>query len=354
MNVKTIDSVDLNGKFVIVRGDLDVSVDEHGSIVNDSRIQELIPTLNKLLEKGVAKVCLIGHRGRPTGFDQTLTLSPIYEYLKVHFAPDTTFVPHKPIELFPEMFDDYSRATGRLVLLDNLRFFEEEEKNGARLNEELSFFGEYFVNESFATSHREHASTFGLPQLLNQKHPGSSLAGLHLEEEITHLEKVIENPARPLTIVISGLKQDKLDFLNALTMKADKVLVAGRLPEFMPEDNGDPKVLVAKLIPDKEDITIHSIEMFEETIASSRTVFVSGPIGHFEEEGHMLGTKRVFEAIAASDAIKIAGGGDTTTAIMKLHLENHFDWISTGGGASLEFVAKGTLPGIEVLKEALA
>lgn len=349
MNLRTIDSVDLNGKFVIVRGDLDVSIDEHGNIVNDSRLQEVLPTINKLFEKGVAKVALIGHRGRPTGFDETLTLSPIHEYLKNHFSPDTVFISHKPIELFPEMFDEYSRATARLVLLDNVRFYDEEEKNGDRLSEELSFFGEYYVNESFATSHREHCSTFGLPNLMNRKKHGSSIAGLHLVEEITHLEKVIESPARPLTIVVSGVKQDKLDFLNALTLKADNVLVAGRLPEFMPEDKGDPKVIVAKLNPDKEDITIHSIELFENTIASSRTVFVSGPIGHFEEEGHMLGTKRVFEAIANSQAIKIAGGGDTTTAILKLQLEHHFDWISTGGGASLEFVARGTLPGITPL-----
>ncbi len=350
MDLRTIDSADLNGKYVVVRGDLDVAIDEHGNIVNDSRLQELLPTINKLFEKGVAKIALIGHRGRPTGFDQTLTLHPIHEYLKSHFSPDVAFIAHKPIELFPEMFDEYSRTNARLVLLDNIRFFEEEEKNDQRLSEELSFFGEYYVNESFATSHRIHCSTVGLPTLMNQKTPGASLAGLHLSEETTHLQKVTENPARPLTIIVSGLKQDKLDFLNALILKADNVLVAGRLPEFVPEDKGDPKVTVAKLNPDKEDITIHSIEQFETTIANSRTVFVSGPIGHFEEDGHMLGTKRVFEAIANSDAIKIAGGGDTTTAILKLHLEHHFDWISTGGGASLEFVAKGTLPGLEILK----
>ena len=130
---------------------------------------------------------------------------------------------------------------------------------------------------------------------------------------------------------------------------ADKILVGGRLPDYLPEDFDDKKIIVAKLIMDKEDITIHSIEKFEDEISKAGTIVVAGPMGKSEEEGHLTGTNRVFKAIANSEAYKLAGGGETEGIISTLGLTNKFDWISIGGGASLEFLAKGTLPGIEAL-----
>lgn len=346
-----LSSLACNGKRVIVRADLDVKIGDTGEVKDDSRLLELLPTLNWILEQGAARVVIIGHRGRPEGvFSKELSLEPLLAYFKARHHPDITFLPHKPLSEFFETFDEYSRTNSRVVLLENMRFYKEEEENAAVLAEQLSYFGDMYVNEAFASSHREHVSVSALPKLVKQKAAGSVALGLQFQAEIEHLSKLLTEPKHPVLFIISGAKDDKLTFLPQFKELADTVFIAGRLPEFMPEEQGDPKVVVARLNPDKEDITIHSIEQFEQTIASAGTIFVSGPIGKFEESGHMLGTQRVFTAIAKSGALKIAGGGDTTAAINALKLQKAFDWISSGGGASLEFIAKRTLPGIEALQ----
>lgn len=348
-SIQSVEQLNCTGKQVIVRGDLDVKVDEHGQVKDDSRLKELIPTLQLLVQKGATKIALIGHRGRPEGFDESLSMAPIATYLKEHLFPEVAFIAHKPFELFFESFDEYSKDNNKVCVFDNLRFYKEEEDNNEMLAEQLSYLGQCYVNESFGVAHRDHVSVTGLPRLLRQKDHSCTAAGLHFLQEIENLSKIHNNPKRPLVILISGAKEDKLTFLPKLLEISDKVLIGGRLPEFMPEDQDHPKLLVARLIPDKEDITIHSMENFEQAVMTAGTVFVSGPVGKFEEEGHRLGTQRVFDAISKSSAFKIAGGGDTTTAIKTLKLEDSFDWISTGGGASLEFVANKTLPGIQVL-----
>lgn len=350
MNLPLLSSLNPEGKRVIVRADLDVSFDEQNQIKDTTRLTELFPTLNWLFEHKASQIVLIGHRGRPEGkFDTTFSLEPLVNFFKENYSPDIKFLSHKPMIEFSESFDEYSQDKTRLVLLENLRFYKEEEENNGALAEQLSYFGEAYVNEAFASSHREHSSVSLLPKLLLQKTPGSCAIGLHFEKEITNLNKLREHPEHPVVFLISGAKEDKLTYLNDFKELADMILIGGRLPEFMPEEKGDVKIFVAKLIADKEDITIHSIEHFEQTVAGAKTIFVSGPLGKYEEPGHLLGTQRVFEAIAKAGALKIAGGGDTTAAINSLKLEKSFDWISTGGGASLEFVAKGTLPGIEAL-----
>ncbi len=349
-NVPTLEELNCRGKQVIVRADLDVKIDENGAVSDDSRLLDLIPTLNKLFDLGATKIAVIGHMGRPEGMpNMQFSLKPVVEYLKNRYTPDTAFLEHRPREIFYETYDQFSQTKERLVILENLRFYKEEEANDSAFAEELSYFGECFVNEAFASSHREHASVSALPKIIKSKGEHLVAAGLRLEKEIIELSKLNPQSAHPIVFVISGLKEDKLTFLTQFKEMADQVLIAGRLPEFMPEEQGDPKVLVARLNADKEDITIHSIEQFEQIIASAKTIFVSGPVGKFEEPGHRLGTQRVFEAIAKSVAWKAAGGGDTTAAINVLKLSESFDWISCGGGASLEFVAKGTLPGIDAL-----
>ncbi len=349
--VPTIDQKDYAGKRVIVRADLDVKFDERNEVKDDARLQELLPTLNYLLEKGAQKVTLIGHMGRPDGEpNSTFSLAPLEQYFKTHYTPDVAFLPHRPMSTFHETYDEFSRIQARLVILENLRFYKEEENNGQNLGEELSYFGDAYVNDAFASSHREHASIVGLPKIMKSKNPDSVAAGTHLAQEIQMLSKVRESQQHPVIFLISGLKEDKLTFLPQFKTMADQILIAGRLPDFMPEDQGDPQLVVARLNPDKEDITVHSIEQFEQIISSARTIFVSGPMGKFEEPGHRLGTQRIFEAVAKASALKIAGGGDTTSAITMLKLTESFDWISTGGGASLEFIAKGSLPGIDILR----
>ena len=234
-------------------------------------------------------------------------------------------------------------------IMENLRFNPGEEANDEDFAKHLAESADAYVNEAFAASHRKHASVVGIPKYLPHA------AGIRFREEVDNLSKVLDNPKKPIVVVISGNKEDKLSYLESFNKFADKILIAGRLPEFLFDKDDmqvrmqNGKVIVAKLLPDKEDITVNSIERFEEEIKNAGTIVVSGPIGRFEDKGHIQGTERIFKAVANSKAFKIAGGGETQKAISLLGLNNKFDWISVGGGAMLEYLAHGTLPGIEAL-----
>lgn len=324
MNLPKIEDLDFRNKKVLLRADLDINVSKDGL----GRLETLIPTLKLLTEKA-SKITIIGHKGRPGGKEsKELSLEPIGVALEKLLIQ----------ELGKEKIENLD-----LVVEENLRFESGETENDESYAEDLSGEGEVYVNEAFAASHREHASIVRLPKLL------PSAAGLYFVREVENLGKVLNNPKKPVFLIMGGIKKDKLDYLEDFKKFADKILIGGRLPEYLPEDINDEKLLVAKLIMDKEDITIHSIEKFEEEISKAGTIIVAGPMGKFEEEGHMMGTKRVFKAIANSQAYKLAGGGETQRVISALGLTKGFDWISVGGGASLEFLAKGTLPGIEAL-----
>jgi phosphoglycerate kinase len=316
MNLPKLENQDLKGKKVLVRTDLDVDEKE------DYRLQALLPTLKLLNEKG-AEIILIGHRGRPEG--------KVVEELKM-----------KPVE---ERLRQITEGIN-FSILENLRFDPGEEANDSAFTQKLASLGNFYVNESFATSHRNAASITGLPKLLPHA------AGLRFEEEVENLSKVFENPQKPVVFLISGVKEDKLSSVEPLKKIADKILIAGRLPDYLGDDHPlrkDSQVIVAGLIPDKEDITLNSIEKFKQEIDKAGTVVVAGPMGKYEDEGHRQGTKGVFEAVINSSAFKVAGGGDSVAAINLLGLGSKFDWISVGGGAMLEFLVKGTLPGIEAL-----
>jgi len=320
MNLPSVQDQEVRGKRVLVRADLDVSEGE------DYRLEALAPTL-KLLSEKEAKIVLLGHRGRPGG--------KIVEQLKM-----------KPVE------ERLRKILGEVEfeILENLRFEAGEEANDIEFAKRLALNGDFYINEAFAASHREHASIVALAKILPHA------AGLRFVREVENLSKVFENPKRPVVVIIGGAKEDKLAYIEPFKSFADKIHVVGALPKFM-EASNDAKVIVANLLPDKEDITIHSIEQIETDVVSAGTIILAGPIGKFEEEGHRLGTKRVLEAISKSDAFKIAGGGDTEAAIAVLgervlsEIEGveGFSWISVGGGAMLEFLAKRTLPGIEAL-----
>lgn len=322
MNLPSVKDLDVKGKKVLVRADLDVNEDEK------IRLKSMFPTL-KYLADNSAKIIVIGHKGRPGGKEVSdLSLEKVgtilEEMLKKEFGQD-----------FVKKLD--------MHMMENLRFNKGEEDNDMHFAKHLAEEGDLYVNEAFASSHREHASIVSLPKLLPHA------AGIHFIEEVKNLSKVLENPKRPLVFVMGGVKKDKLTFLEDFKKNADKVLIGGRLPDYMDEDYKDPKVIIAKLIPDKEDLTIHSIENFGDEVDKAKTIVLTGPMGKYEEEGHLMGTKRVFNKIAESDAFKVAGGGDTEAAIYSLKLQKSFDWISVGGGATLEFLAKGTLPGIQAL-----
>lgn len=340
INLSKITDLNIEGKRVLVRADLDV---ETSDFEKDLRIQSLIPTLNYLKEKN-SQIIIIGHKGRPS-----------YKATDGKPASDES-LSLKPLQPF---FDQWGARVE-----ENLRFYPGEsldftrDKEAQEFAQKLASLGEVYVNEAFASSHRNHTSIVGVPQLMPHA------AGFHFIEEVDNLSKVLENPKRPLVVIIGGVKEDKLTYIEPFARFADKILVGGKLPQLIqnsnlhPEfrsrefeiQNDDSKIKIAKLIADNEDITIRSIEAFEREIVKAGTIVFAGPMGKFEEEGHYLGTKRVFEAVVNSSAFKVAGGGDTEKALQVLSAAEGFDWISVGGGAMLEFLTKGTLPGIEVLR----
>lgn len=338
MNLPTIDELKVSEKRVIVRLDLDVTNDF-------TRIEASKKTLN-LLADNKAKIVIIGHKGRPGGeYSKELSLGPLKEVINNLLSIDVDFVEGAVDEKVVKKIR--GKKDSRVLMLDNLRFNNGERENSKEFAGELveATGADLYINEAFAVSHREHASIVGIPKLLPHA------AGFRFVQEIKHLSRVIEKPERPLLFLISGIKKDKVDMIKRIRNKADKVLVAGRLPEYLGDIyDDDEKVLVAQLNPDKKDITKGSIKEFEREIEKASTIVLAGVIGKYEDEDQREGTKRIFEKVASSSAYKVAGGGDTETALSMFKLTGKFDWISVGGGAALEFMAKGTLPGIEALR----
>jgi phosphoglycerate kinase len=273
-----------------------------------------------LLDKNCS-LTVIGHKGRPEG------------------KPD----PSLSVLGFKKILEDMLNVKDRIVVLENLRFDSGEEANDFEFAKKLASHGDFFVNEAFATSHRVHSSIVSLPKLLPHA------AGLRFVAEVENLSKIFENPRRPVVVLISGVKEEKLSYIEPFKRFADKILVSGRLPKFLEGAEPSGRVVIARLTADGGDITVKSMEIFENEIAGAGTIVVSGPMGRFEEEGHRQGTERVLTAVSNSSAFKLAGGGDTTNAINMFNLVEKFDWISVGGGAMLDFLANHTLPGIEAL-----
>jgi phosphoglycerate kinase len=322
MDLPKLNDAQIAGKKVLVRADLDVNVAKSEEVY---RLEALLPTLKFLSEAGCV-ITLIGHRGRPEGkVVEELSLKPVEAKLR-ELAMGINF-----------------------KMLENLRFDPGEEGNDLEFAKRLAEGQDFFVNEAFAASHRYHASIVGIPKLLPH------VAGLRFTQEVENLGKVLDNPTRPLVAIISGVKKDKLEMIPLLEKICDKVLVGGRLPDYLGADKSvreykeTDKVIVANLVMDKEDITLHSIDRFRLEISKAKTIILAGVPGKYGDPGHMQGTKDVFEAVANTTAFKVVGGGDSLVVLSLLKLTPKFDWVSVGGGAMLEFLVKGTLPGIESL-----
>ncbi len=320
MFLPKITDLDVAGKRVLLRLDLDTDANP-----NDLRIKASEESLNYLKEKG-CQIIILGHKGRPEGEAvESLSLKP-----------------------FQPIFDRWGAE-----VKENLRFNPGEESNDENFVKEIASWGDVYVNEAFASSHRKHASIVGLPRLLPHA------AGFRFEKEIENLSKVFLEPKRPVVFLLIGVKEDKLNYLEGIKKIADKVLIGGRLPDYMEDEklvsvrsrSEAEQVIVGNLTMDKEDITLNTIERFAKEIEKAKTIVVSGPLGKYEDEGHRQGTERVFKAVSTSPAFKVAGGGDTEATLAMLNLSNNFDWISVGGGAMLEFLVKKTLLGIEALKQ---
>lgn len=326
MHLPKITDLSVSGKKVLLRLDLDCDPNP-----NDLRIKASEETLNYLKEKG-AGIIILAHKGRPTHEATTgeVVLS------------DRESLSLKP---FQPIFDKWGAKVE-----ENLRFDSGEESNDPEFAKKLASMGDVYINEAFGSSHREHASIVGLPKLLPHA------VGFHFAKEIQNLTRVFENPEHPVVILISGIKKDKLDMIKPLEEIADKVLVGGRLPEFLGDAalesvrSQKGKVVIGNLVMDKEDITLNTVDRFVKEIKLAKTIVLAGVLGKYEDEGHRMGTEKVFSAVADSQSFKIVGGGDSLEAVRMYHLEDKFSWISVGGGAMLEFISKKTLPGIEALK----
>lgn len=344
MNLPKITDLDVANKKVILRADLDVDSPNE----NDARLVAVAESV-KYLAGHDAKVIIIGHKGRPDGkINKEFSLKSVCDVLSKIVGRDIDFVNDLVGDMAVDACSKLQRA--QIIMLENLRFDPGEESNDPEFAKRLASLGEYYVNEAFASSHREHASIVGLPKMLPHA------VGLRFQNEVENLSKVFESPNRPLLFIVSGIKQDKLQFVKLFEPLADKILIGGRLPEFLGDlalesvrtQNG--KTIVGNLVMDKEDITLNTIEKFEREIERARTIVLSGPLGRFEDEGHRQGTEKVYKAVGNSNAFKVAGGGDTEDAIRLFNLEDKFDWVSVGGGAMLDFISLKTLPGIEAMK----
>jgi phosphoglycerate kinase len=317
MNLPKISDLEVSNKKVLVRLDLDIPEGDY------SRLEAASETLDYLKGKN-SEIIVIGHKGRPEGKNvESLSLKPIQPF-----------------------FDKWGARVE-----ENLRFNPGEKTNDEGFSGELAKLADIYVNEAFATSHRAHASIVGVPKMLPHA------AGFRFVKEVESISRVFESPQKPVVVLISGIKKDKVEMAKKLSEIYDKVLVGGRLPEFFGDDalesvrlkDGSEKMIIGNLVMDKEDITLNTIDAFKKEVSKAGTIVLAGVLGKYEDEGHRQGTREIFRAVSESSAFKIAGGGDTEAALTMFKLTDKFDWISVGGGAMLEFLVNKTLPGIKAL-----
>lgn len=349
--MKLLRDLDVFGKRVFLRADLDVPLNGLDRIHHKSesdtatRLTNLKETVDYLTREGAKQIVIAGHvdrpfgtnvpQGRPENYDAAKSTKLLLEVLQSILKLDI---------VFKENLD--GEASGALVLLENLRFWEGETKNDVEFAKKLADQADIYVNEAFGNSHREHASMVALPALLPHA------AGLHLEEEVRVMTNLLETPARPFVSIVGGAKMEtKLPVIENLSKISHHVLIGGKLPlEIQKIGQKFPEnVLVAKLTEDKRDIDLESAHQFIRLISAARTVVWNGPMGLFED-GHEIGSRAVAMAILDSRAYSVVGGGETTQFLERQNLLSRFSFVSAGGGAMLEFLAGKELSGIKALQ----
>ncbi len=395
MNKKTIRDVNVEGKRVFVRCDFNVPLDENGKITDENRIQGALPTIKYLLDHG-AKVVLASHLGRPkNGPEAKFSLKPVAERLNQLLGGKVTMAN----DVIGEDAQKKVAAlkNGEAVLLENVRFHKEEEKNDPEFAKKLASFADIFVNDAFGTAHRAHASTEGISHFVK-----TSVAGFLIEKELEVMGGALADPKRPFVAILGGAKvSDKIGVINNLLEKVDKLLIGGAMAYtfivakggkvgmskleadkvdlakellekakakgvelYLPVDtviaqefkaDAESKVCETMAIPDGWeglDIGPKTAELFAGVIKTAKTVIWNGPMGVFEFPKFAVGTKAVAQALADNPkAITIIGGGDSAAAIEQLGYADKVTHISTGGGASLEFLEGKVLPGIACLND---
>ncbi len=340
------------GEKVLVRVDFNVPLTEEGEVADDERIRMALPTISWLMKMG-ARITLVSHLGRPEGRDERYSLRGVAKRLAELLGVKVSLfdLTHSNI-----VIDSYEKeGNGNIILLENIRFSEKEEKCDLELVEELTKFGDLFVQEAFSCCHRGHASIVGIPEVL------PSFAGDLLEREVSALWELLTSPEKPFVVVMGGKKvETKAGTINKLSETADEILVNGLLAKEIKEKEKEgglsldhpEKIVYPENINDSKDLDSRTIEKFKEKIENARTVFWNGPMGKFEEEKYSRGTREIAESVAKA-GYSVAGGGETLEAAKKFGVMNEIGHISTGGGATLEFLEKeGKLPGILALEEA--
>ena len=387
MSVIKMTDLDLAGKRVLIRADLNVPVKD-GKVASDKRITATMPTIKYALEHG-AKVMVTSHLGRPTEgeYDEAFSLKPVVDYLKDHMDC--------PVRLVKDYLDTpVDVKEGELVVLENCRFNKGEKKNADDLAKKYAALCDVFVMDAFGTAHRAQGTTYGAAQ-----YAPVACAGPLLAAELDALAKALANPARPMVAILGGSKvSTKLTVLNTLADIADQLVVGGGIANTFIAAEGNPvgkslyeadlideakKIAAKTTIPPTTDVVVakdfegttgvatkdvkdvaeddmildigpKSAQAIADVIMNAKTVLWNGPVGVFENDKFAAGTKVLADAIAKTEAFTIAGGGDTLAAIDKFGIKDQVSYISTGGGAFMEFVEGKKLPAVEILEKRAA
>ena len=391
MNKKTVKDIDLKDKKVLVRCDFNVPMDENKNITDNRRIVAALPTIKYLLEQN-CKVVLCSHLGRPKGeFKKEYSLKPV--------AKELSRLLGKEVIMAEDVIGEDAKnkannlKNGEVLLLENVRFHREETDNDPEFAKELASFGEVFVNDAFGTAHRAHASTEGVAKYL------PAVSGFLIEKELKFLGEALENPERPFVAILGGSKvSDKIGVIENLLEKVDTLIIGGGMAytffraqgytvgnSLCEEDKCDLALEIMEKAkeknvkfllpidnkvgrefkPDTESMTVKSteipdgwegldigeetIKLYKEELKNAKTIVWNGPLGVFEFDQFAIGTNEIAKALGDIDATKIIGGGDSAAAVEKAGLADKMTHISTGGGASLEFLEGKKLPGIECL-----
>ena len=401
MDKKTVKDIDVKGKRVLVRVDFNVPQDDKGNITDDRRIEAALPTIKYLLDQG-AKVILVSHLGRPKGVTPEFKMDPVAKRLQELLG--------KPVKKLDDCVgDDVKSAVmdmqpGDVILLENVRFYPEEEENDPEFAKKLASLAEVYVNDAFGTAHRAHASTEGVA------HDLPAVAGFLMQKELDYLGKALESPEKPFVAILGGVKvSDKIKVIDNLLSKVNTLIIGGAMTytffkakgydvgNSMVDQEGlafakeafekaakkgvnlmlpvdivavklAPEVKIPKELPEQLDIVTvpsdripdgyrgldigpESVKEFARVINDAKTVVWNGPMGVFERKEFAAGTLGVAEALAHSKATSIVGGGDSAAALEKLGYADKITHVSTGGGASLEFLEGKVLPGVAALQD---